>query len=760
MYSHLKKIYNLLERIDPQYQDYVLLTESQESKSISAAKKLVMQKFGWDEARADEFVRKELRDAFSVLHHNSKAGKFILGLARMFCDGQLADGGIIMRLNSTLELIASDAHINEYDRNLNGMPAQELIDRFAGARKEMGDKDREEINSMEYQENNDYTIVQIDDFEQSSQYGKYTSWCVTHDPDMLDSYTSGGIGQFYFCLKNGFENVPEKQGEGCPLDEYGLSMVAVSVDGDGNLNTCTCRWNHDNGGNDNIMDTKQISQLIGRNFYGVFKPNNKWKNALETAMQRLANGEDPRNIFDEALRLNYKPEYEDLLRVRLFKKYNFLNIRTKQFISEKWFDYAEAFMNDFSLVKINDKFNFISIDGQFLLENGFDYISSFFDCGVAIVCSYENGGIKNLLNKNGELLFDKWFDDCSYHDKGVFTIRSRVNGFYAYNMCDSEGRFLLNEWYEYLIVDTDFRDYNIVWVRKNGLWNFIDPQNNNGEPISEDWYHSRMNGFSTGLQNDKKLKGLTEVTKQVQTNRSNRIQTISNVIDTKGNKLLDEWYSSLEFNFTPVGYGVVTKNVNVSETLQNIIVLKNGKFEIISPNLWFKRIIFIDQELFPSGWTSVEIENGQYNYINENGEFLLKRNVDYIRPFREEIGIIKVGEKLNFIKPNGELLSPNLWFDIVTEFCTRTPVTKVVVNNKENFIDKNGHILSEIWFDEVNQYDFFMMLNYARCKLNGEQFYLSLDGTLSKDPPINISTAANENLHRKLNETNAKKWKH
>lgn len=34
-----------------------LLNESQESKSIDAAKKLVMQRFGWDNARADHFVR-------------------------------------------------------------------------------------------------------------------------------------------------------------------------------------------------------------------------------------------------------------------------------------------------------------------------------------------------------------------------------------------------------------------------------------------------------------------------------------------------------------------------------------------------------------------------------------------------------------------------------------------------------------------------------------------------------------------------------
>jgi len=44
-------------------------------------------------------------------------------------------------------------------------------------------------------------------------------------------------------------------------------MLAISVDTQGNLNTCTCRWNHDNGGNDGILNKNQIESLLGVNFY-------------------------------------------------------------------------------------------------------------------------------------------------------------------------------------------------------------------------------------------------------------------------------------------------------------------------------------------------------------------------------------------------------------------------------------------------------------------------------------------------------------
>ncbi len=553
MNRQLNKIYNLLERIDTRYQDYVLLTESQESKSISAAKKLVMQRFGWDEARADEFIRKVLRHDFSVLHHNSKAGKFILGLTRMFCDNQLRDGGIIQQLNNTIELVASDAHINEYDRNLNGMSADELIDRFATARKEMGDKDREEINSMEYQENNDYTIVQIDSFEQSSQYGKYTSWCVTHNENMLDSYTSDGIGQFYFCLKNGFENVPQKQGEGCPLDEYGLSMVAVSVDGDGNLSTCTCRWNHDNGGNDHIMGTKQISQLIGRNFYEVFKPNDKWQKAVSSAMQRLENGEDPKRIFQTVERFD---DARNLYRVKLCNRFNVINKNGKILSPNQWFDWVEDYFEEgFVLVRTPGyRWNYLSKNGNLLSNEWFDAVDDFNE-GCGLVQKNEK---YNFINSKGKLMSNEWFDEAEVMHNGL----SRVYKNEKYNFFKNDGTYLFNEWYDYM---TQFycRGFTIIANSKNEKFNI---GNTIGEILSPVWYNDinymNVSNMLRVTNCEKQSLMSTEGQLLIPNQWFDELTDISyttsnpmflvklnkkyNVINGKGDILYDKWYDSFE----------------------------------------------------------------------------------------------------------------------------------------------------------------------------------------------------------------------
>ncbi len=392
-----------------------ILNESQESKSIDAAKKLYMQRTGCSREEADEFVRITLRNDLPILR-KPNAAKFILGVTRMFIDGQITDARTISQLNTTLEYVSSDAHINEYDRNLNGMSAQDLIQRFAKAVSDDFEKNKSDINSMNFEGKSQYNIVRIDSFEQAQQYGQYTSWCVTHYENMFNSYTNDGIGQFYFCLRHGFENEKAVQGENCPLDNYGLSMIAVSVDENGRLNTCTCRWNHDNGGNDSIMDPKQISEVIGMNFYQTFKPNNKWKELVDNCMRRLANGEDPYDVFDDIGDFN-----DGCARVKLNGKCNFINTH-RELLSNEWFDSCGDFSYGFAKVKLNGKWNFINTHRELLCNEWFDWCYNFYN-GFARVKLNDKC---NFINTRGELLCNQWFDMCFDFSDGFASVR--LNG--------------------------------------------------------------------------------------------------------------------------------------------------------------------------------------------------------------------------------------------------------------------------------------------------------------------------------------------
>ena len=488
-----------------------ILTESQESKSIDAAKKLYMERTKCSREEADKFVRITLRNDLPILR-KPNAAKFILGVTRMFIDGQITDARTISQLNTTLEYVSSDAHINEYDRNLNGMSAQDLIQRFAKAVSDDFEKNKTEINSMNFEGKSQYNIVRIDTFEQAQQYGQYTSWCVTHDENMFDSYTNDGVGQFYFCLRQGFENEKAVKGENCPLDNYGLSMIAVSVDENGRLNTCTCRWNHDNGGNDSIMDPKQISEVIGMNFYQTFKPNNKWKDLIDNCMRRLANGEDPNDVFDDC------HDFSDgFAAVKLSGKYNFINTRGELLCNE-WLDYCGDFSNGFAAVKLSGKWNFINTRGELLCNEWLDYCGDFSN-GFARV---RRNRKYNFINTRGELLCNEWLDYCGDFSNGFAAVK--LSG--KYNFINTRGELLCNEWFNscgdfsngFAVVELS-RKFNFIntrgellcneWfnscgdfsngfavVELNGKWNFI---NTRGELLSNqwfDWCYIFDNGFA------------------------------------------------------------------------------------------------------------------------------------------------------------------------------------------------------------------------------------------------------------------------
>lgn len=259
-----------------------MINEDAEGKNINRAEKFVKQNhpeiIGLQMQNGQTMNPRIFTQEIRNMMPNVRGAncKFLLGASRLYFDDLAKDQRNLQRksarLNKILKLVTSDTHVNEYDHNLNGLSLQQLEDKFGNAVQQNLQNDMDAIGSVEYQKNTQYDIVRIPDFETAEKYGQYTSWCVTHYENMFDNYTNGEMGVFYFCLQKGFQNVPRVTGSGCPMDDYGKSMIAISVNDDGSLNTCTCRWNHDHGGNDSMMSTKEISDFFGVNFYQVFKP--------------------------------------------------------------------------------------------------------------------------------------------------------------------------------------------------------------------------------------------------------------------------------------------------------------------------------------------------------------------------------------------------------------------------------------------------------------------------------------------------------
>ena len=429
----------LCEEIHKAICKHQILTEGRQTKNRNAAKNYIMQQLGYSESDAMQFIGQLKVKIPSV---RLQQEKFLLGVARLFIDGDLRvnDDFKCTNFNQTLKLIASDAHVNEYDNNLNGMSADELINRFADVRVGELSKRKELMGGKQYHQNREYTIVPINSYEEAEKYSPYTEWCVTYSEDMFDDKTCHGAGRFYFCLRNGFENVPKKVGTNAPLDEYGLSMIAVSITMEGEPNSITCRWNHDNGGSDSVMDDEQLSDLLGVNFYSVFKPytreelHAKGVILFDEVQEMLDKGVPPADIFEEIYGF-----HDGYAMVKLNRKWNFIN-RNNKLLSDTWFDWVYNFSDGYAKVKLNNKWNFIDTYGKCISDTWFDLVDIFYD-GYARV---KLDGKWNFINRNNKLLSATWYDWVDDFYDGYAKVK--LNN--KWNYIDTNGKCISDTWFD------------------------------------------------------------------------------------------------------------------------------------------------------------------------------------------------------------------------------------------------------------------------------------------------------------------------
>ena len=401
--------------------EQVLLSEDKISKNMKKARNVIRQ----------ISPKSDPQQILNAIRHdipNSRIAdyKFMPGVARLFLTGNIENNNDILNFNQILKLIGNGVHVNEYDDNLNGLSLEELIKKFKTVAKQDVENDKLELQKKSFTKSN-YKIVPIPDFNSSKKYSQYTTWCVTKTEENYDAYTNDGLGIFYFCLKDGFENVPKKMGQNTPLDEYGLSMIAVSVNPDGSLNTCTCRWNHDNNGNDSIMDTKEISNTIGANFYDVFPPRK---------INVLCDNEYA-TIFEKQGQLTL-----------LSKKANDSN------------HYSQIYGNKVGIVMHGNYANLIDIKGNLLLPDWYykitpilinDYDETHND-KISTFKVIKKDNLKNIFDVNqNKFLFNEWVDAFGPIYEYANSSHNNLIGYeiaknHIYNLTTINGELITTEW--------------------------------------------------------------------------------------------------------------------------------------------------------------------------------------------------------------------------------------------------------------------------------------------------------------------------
>ena len=282
-------------------------------------------------------------------------------------------------LKNIVRFIECTPELNEkFDEDLNGLSYFDLYDTINPMRKNSNRLNQERLSSLKLQ-NKNYRVIPIHSQEEASRYSGYTSWCITTMLDQWENYTRFGR-RFYFLLKDGFENIPrpsDPAAVGAPFDAYGLSMISVLVDMEGEPTLVTTRYNHEFNGENNpdLHTSEQAQNITGINFYKELKPYTSEELhsmgivLFDEVPELLTSGEDIYDIFDDVDYWN-----NEFYRVSLNEKYNLLNEKSNTMLYRRWYDNIGDCIEGLAPVKLKGKWGCINKTGREICPCKYDVV--------------------------------------------------------------------------------------------------------------------------------------------------------------------------------------------------------------------------------------------------------------------------------------------------------------------------------------------------------------------------------------------------
>ena len=515
-----------------------------------------------------------------------------------------------------------------------------------------------------YTSNYHYTAYKIDGYDTPieglgitlTELGQFTGGqgaaplCYSQSEGTYNSYTNNNECTMYALLRDGWQDEPCEMGESYPFDSYGLSMIFVIIDNNGNIKTSNVRWNHGpknyRRSVDNIFTYASLRDVVGSSILKKINTNIEIEESLKLTYQiEKAIHENDRSVLDD---IYYSDYYSDIDARRIYYcgKQNILDC-SNNLLSDIWFDGIYQFKDGYTIVEVDEKENIMDINGNLLLNVP---LSDWPDS-----CGYMHQGYARILkNKKynyisgkGTYLWKKeiaeWFTDAESFNEDSNAARVRLNG--RYNYINTEGKIIwdkpVNKWFSY--ADREFR-----------------------EGFASVAYHTMMDGEGTPIYNYLKLDGTL-----------------------LWNHPEEEWFDNT-FKFTE-GFGMVEKG-----NKHNFI---NTDGKIIS-KIWFD-----DAYTFKDGFATVGIKTDdsiKCNLLKQDGLLVSDKWFDYIDRFANEAAIVKRNERYNYLTKEGKLLwdkPDEEWFDHTYEFCFGRGV--VLKNSKFNFLLSNGTLLFEQWVDWI-----------------------------------------------------------
>ena len=316
-----------------------------------------------------------------------------------------------------------------------------------------------------------YSVIQPLTFEAERYFGSGTEWCTVANKDYFKQYTRKGSLFILYPKDGDNEGKMQFHFESDSFADYEDNVYESPLE---------CMENV-------VYDENELGKLtelcknIWKDKADYFMT---FEECLPIAIQRLSDGENPKDIFD------WVDDFrEGLAKVVLKEKWNFINQNSELINPNRWYNWIGNFYEGFAKVKLKDRdWNFINQNGEIAFPNQwFDGVYDFSE-GFAKV---RLNGYYNFINQNGDYLSsNQWFDDVDDFREGFAKVYLRGQGF---NFINQNGKYLSpNQWYDQI---GNFRE-GFAWVELNYKYNFI---NQNGDLLSPNQWFDNVDSFREGF---------------------------------------------------------------------------------------------------------------------------------------------------------------------------------------------------------------------------------------------------------------------
>ncbi len=166
---------------------------------------------------------------------NTRLAKYAVGVYRWNMMGEidLDKPEDVERVHTILKIINSSPGFDFFD-NVFNEASPDMVSGFIGMSPKVVTEEPPFVA--------DYNVSQIESYDDLESLKDLVGWCIVVSEEFYNDYSANG-SRFYLCENDDWWDTPCQTGPNFPLDNYGLSLVAVEIGPDNHIRSITTRWN-------------------------------------------------------------------------------------------------------------------------------------------------------------------------------------------------------------------------------------------------------------------------------------------------------------------------------------------------------------------------------------------------------------------------------------------------------------------------------------------------------------------------------------